>query len=204
MKKLKKIFIAIAVLLVIGMIGSLFEKDDSSSKTNSNQNTSQESNDNADKKDYDYSTMQPNSEEFLNALKSQFETLEVKYIEDSGYVYIALDGTNALSGKSEAKRVALTGANILKKLSKNNSIKGVSINSRMETIDDKGNKSMDNVIQSSFTKEIIDSIDHDNWRQLLVQKNFYTKYYTTADTFLIYPSLQKEIPEEDLNNIYIK
>lgn len=74
----------------------------------------------------------------------------------------------------------------------------------MDVVDDKGNTSKENVVQAGFTREIWNSINVNTWHDLLIQKNFYTKFYTTADTFLIYPSIQKELPKEDLDNIYIK
>lgn len=203
MKK-KNILIILVVLFIIGSIVNLFNSNDTSEQQQTNNQQEENSNNKEAKINVDYSTISPTSKDLKEALNQEFKVKDVVYDSESKILKITFNGDSASNGRYAVKQTALKGASILKLLKDNKAIENIYFYYNMDVVDDKGNTSKENVVQAGFTREIWNSINVNTWHDLLIQKNFYTKFYTTADTFLIYPSIQKELPKEDLDNIYIK
>lgn len=203
MKK-KNILIILVVLFIIGSIVNLFNSNDTSEQQQTNNQQEENSNNKETKINVDYSTISPTSKDLKEALNQEFKVKDVVYDSESKILKITFNGDSASNGRYAVKQTALKGASILKLLKDNKAIENIYFYYNMDVVDDKGNTSKENVVQAGFTREIWNSINVNTWHDLLIQKNFYTKFYTTADTFLIYPSIQKELPKEDLDNIYIK
>lgn len=203
MKK-KNILIILVVLFIIGSIVNLFNSNDTSKQQQTNNQQEENSNNKELKINVDYSTISPTSKDLKEALNQEFKLKDVVYDSESKTLKITFNGDSASNGRYAVKQTALKGASILKLLKDNKAIENIYYYYNMDVVDDKGNTSKENVVQAGFTREIWNSINVNTWHDLLIQKNFYTKFYTTADTFLIYPSIQKELPKEDLDNIYIK
>lgn len=203
MKK-KNILIILVVLFIIGSIVNLFNSNDTSEQQQTNNQQEENSNNKEAKINVDYSTISPTSKDLKEALNQEFKVKDVVYDSESKILKITFNGDSASNGRYAVKQTALKGASILKLLKDNKAMENIYFYYNMDVVDDKGNTSKENVVQAGFTREIWNSINVNTWHDLLIQKNFYTKFYTTADTFLIYPSIQKELPKEDLDNIYIK
>lgn len=199
-KKSKKsgCLLVVIIFIVLGLLGSCFagkddKKKDADSSTKNEQKVEEKNDETVNLNNVD-----PSSDKFVSSLKKSFgENLKIAYNKSTKVLDVTYPVKDEWNESSAVKNFAFTSAKIMKAVHKNPNINVINFNKEISMIDDKGNKSTENAIKASYTKEIMNQINFDNWVDMLYAKTNFAKFYGLADSYQVYPGILQGMKPED-------
>lgn len=140
------------------------------------------------------------SGDFKKLVKKKFKDVKEVVQTDGSVVVTFKDDITYWDENDFVKRSANTGVALMEYIFKNPDVKSVNIVTPTTMTDSKGNESLDNVIKVTWDRELSDSVNYKNFKDMVLVE--YPRYYNEAVTYYIHPGIYKNI-KSDMKDLFV-
>lgn len=176
------------------------KKDDSSNvKKQDNKQSTTPKKDNKPKPKPTIDKADINSAEFISLVKDVNHSIDKVAVSNSN-VNITMDSDQAYWNESQMVEVTATDSvKIMEKVFSNPSVQSVTVNVPTSMMDDKGNETIENVINVTWNRELSNQVNYDNFLGMVYTDC--TKFYNLAESYRIHPGIYMHIKNEYKQNM---